>query len=174
MRLAASSLLLLALLCAIPARAADDWQELRSVEGGFSVMMPGKPKLTVDPPDAAGITAHSYLVDLGQVAYMVAYSDYPAGRLSKVPAERVLEDARDNLIKDRNVSLRIDRPISLADHPGREVIFEAADGFTQMIRLYVVKDRLYQTISGGPKGHEQTKGALRFHDSFRFLAKKSK
>jgi len=163
---------LLLLLVAVPALAADSWQEFRSFEGGFAVQLPGPPKVTADPPDANGVSSHSFLVDRDKTAYMVGYDQYPAGKLAVLDPVRVLDVSRDDLIKGREVTLTEDRPLKLEGHPGRELVFVAKDGFTQMVRLYVVGDRLYQTLSGGPKGHEKTPEAKRFHDSFHLIRTK--
>ncbi len=168
MKAAIIAALLLPLL-ALPLRAADEWQEFRSTEGGFIVLFPGLPRITNDPPDPRGAKSHDFLVDHGDTAYLVGYTDYPHNSFAGKAADKVLDQERDNLVKGTAMTVKIDRPIINAGRPGREVVIVDSNGFTQRISMYLVGDRLYEVISGGPKDHDSSPQAKRFHKSFQFL-----
>jgi hypothetical protein len=163
------ALIIFPLLALASARAADEWQEFRSTEGGFVVLFPGLPKVTDEATDSHGAKSHDFLVDHGDTAYLVGYTDYPANSFAGKPLNKVLDEERDNLVKGTKMTIRADKPISNAGHPGREVVIEDTNGFTQRLSIYLVGDRLYEVISGGPKNHDASPQAKRFHDSFQFI-----
>lgn len=149
--------------------AAAEWQEYRSEEGGFTALFPGTPKANFEPADKSGVAAHEFVVGLGQIAYAVSYNDFAPNTFAGKNPQRILDRARDRLVKGQPVKLLADKPVKTDNHIGREVVFEESDGYTQVYRIYVVKDRLYETITGGPKGSDKSPETIRFHDSFRFI-----
>jgi hypothetical protein len=152
------------------ARAAEPWKEFRSAEGGFAVSFPGTPKTNVGAPNQTGPISHSFYVDAGPSSYVVMYIDYQPGTLSGKDPQGLFDSGRDNLVKGKKVKIRVDRKFTLADHPARKIVIEGADGSIQIFNLYLVKDRVYEVISGGPKGFDKSADAKRFNDSFRFIA----
>lgn len=161
------SLLLLAL--SGTAFAAAEWKEYRSEEGGFTALFPGTPKVNFEPADESGVAAHEFVVDLGRIAYAVSYDDFAPNTFAGKDPQRILDLARDRLVKGQPVKLLVDKPVRADNHTGREVVFEESDGYTQVYRIYVVKDRLYETITGGPRGSDKSLETIRFHDSFHFI-----
>jgi hypothetical protein len=158
--------LALAFLVAGTLRAAEAWQEFRSPEGKFIALFPGKPKITHEAPDKQGATSHDFLVDEGATAYLVGYTDFPPGVFGNKTMEQVLDQQRDNLVEGTALMIRVDKPIKNAGQPGREVVIEDPTGFTQRLSIFLVGSRLYEVISGGPKGHDTSPAANRFHGSF--------
>ncbi len=55
------------------------WKKFSSSQGAFSVLMPGTPTEQIRTANTAfgSIDVHMYLLEQTDVAYMVAYSDYP-------------------------------------------------------------------------------------------------
>jgi hypothetical protein len=152
------------------ARAAEPWKEFRSNEGGFAVSFPGTPKMTTSDPNQPGATSHSFYVNAGASSYVVIYADYEPGTLNGKDPQGLFDSGRDNLIKGNKVKIRVDRKFTLANHPARKIVLEAADGTIQIYNLYLVNDRIYEVISGGPKGFDKSADAKRFNDSFHFIA----
>jgi hypothetical protein len=169
MKAAILAFMLLPLFAITRAEAADEWQEFRSTEGAFIVLFPGAPKITNEEPDKNGAKSHDFLVDHGDTAYLVGYTDYPHNTFAGKPVAKVLDQERDNLVHGTAMKVALDKPISNAGREGREVVIVDTNGFTQRVSMYLVGDRLYEVISGGPKGHETSTQARRFHDSFQFL-----
>lgn len=160
-----------ALLAAVPAYGEDAWHEYRSGEGHFAVTFPGVPKASRDRPDQHGAVSYEFVVDQGALAYVVSLTEYPKGTLAGKSATRLFDQARNDLIKNSTELLRVDKPITLDHHPGREVVIEDKDGYVQDLHIYLAGDRIYEVITGGPKGSENSADAKRFHASFRILAK---
>lgn len=160
---------LLLMILSGTALAADEWKEYRSEEGGFAVLFPGTPKARFEPAGEGGVAAHEFVVGLGQAAYAVSYDDFAPNTFVGKDPRRILDLARDRLVKGQPVKLLADKPVRVDNRTGREVVFEESDGYTQVYRIYVVKDRLYQTITGGPRGSDKSPEAIRFHDSFHFI-----
>jgi hypothetical protein len=163
---------LTAVVLAVPligpgAHAAELWSEYQSQAGGFSVIFPGTPKMTAEAGTATSVPSHEFLVQLGPVVYAVSYEDFAPGTLAAQSTERVLDTARNRLVKGQPVKLLADRTVHAGKESGREVVFQEEDGYTQVYRIYVIKDRLYQTITGGPAGSDQSADVVRFHQSFR-------
>ena len=163
--------LLLMTFCLAPAaRAEMEWQPYRSSVDGFSALFPGKPQ-EMQKDFGSGAMFHQFLVDDGNMAFMVIYTQYAPGTLVGKDPKRVLDKAKEGLFAGEKVTVRVDRSFEFALVPAREIVIDDAHGSTQIYRLYLVGDRIYQVICGGPKGFEKTDEAQRFEDSFRLLSR---
>jgi hypothetical protein len=152
-----------------PALAADKWVEYRSDVGKFAALFPSAPTERSDPPGAGSVISHEFVVELGGTTYVVGFDDFATNAFAHKDPQRILDQARNNLVTGQPVKVLVDRHIALDKHPGREIIFADDVGYTQMYRIYLVHDRLYQTITGGPPGSEKSRDTLRFHNSFKIL-----
>jgi|APFre7841882724_1041349.scaffolds.fasta_scaffold03541_4 hypothetical protein len=140
-------LLALALLAAActPER---DWRELQWPQGGFSVLLPGKPRKearTVTIGDTA-VPLEMLSLQTKGAAYGVGYADFPPGATPEVQARR-LAAARDQLVGNIAGELKADKEISVSGHPGREFRAEgkvAGEPFVTSARVVAVGDRLYE------------------------------
>ena len=138
---------------------------------GFTIAMPGEPKVTVLSPDddRVGFTEAKVDVPGGQVSFMAGFSDYPAEAISKPDA--FLDD---HVAAPRRglTDVLTKRPITLATgEPGRVLILRRNISGTPLrvySRIYLVKRRLYSlivsTLDEGGVGEDVVK---RFMDSFR-------
>lgn len=171
LRLRAPTILLIVLGCAAGAlAAASPWQDYRSFEGGFAVVFPGTPIVTRTPsPDGGDF--HSFIVDLNETAYLVIYTSYRPGTFAGKDAAAILDATRDRLIGGHEGTLRVDRAFDFAGYQGRELVIDDAHDSTQVYRIYVVRDRLYQVICGGPKGFDAKPETERFQGSFQLLVR---
>lgn len=150
-----------------PAAAAQtQWREFSSPKGTFVIQLPGEPKVETNPPDATGRTESRFLVDLGDTAYIVAFDDYAAGHLTNSNPSSVLDTAQDALLKALKGTLRQKRPATISGFPGREILFDTPDHNTGKVRVYVVRNRLYQVWYLGPTGQETRPDVDRFLNSF--------
>jgi hypothetical protein len=155
---------------AAAAHAAEMWRDYTSKEGRFSVLFPGEPQIKVEAGGGAVVGSHEFLVQLGAIVFDVSYDDYVPGTLAVQSKTYILEIARDRLIKGQPVRLLADKIVQTGSNVGREVVFQDGDGYTQIFRLYVAGDRVYQTIAGGPAGTEHDPDVLRFQNSFQMSA----
>ncbi|HWB49101.1 MAG TPA: hypothetical protein VG651_08325 [Stellaceae bacterium] len=148
-----------------PGQSADNggWRQFHSAEGGFTILVPGKPEETVQPPDEHGHTQHRFMVTIGKkTGYLVAFDDYRHGDLSKVDSKTLFDKLQDTVLKGMNGTRRAERSLSLDGLDGREVEFATADGQNGVIRLYRDGDRLYQLWAVGGAAADSRK----FLDSF--------
>ena len=157
------------LLVLIGCQQAPTWEEFTSAQGGFTVLMPGTPteqKRTAKTASGS-IDAHIFLVDQGDVAYMVAYSDYPDTMLQERTPKLILDGARDGAVAHAKGRLLSESIVSMNDHQGREVRIERLGGkVTITARIFLVRRRLYQVMVLMPKDHASSKDVKKFLDSF--------
>jgi hypothetical protein len=149
----------LLLLIAGTASAADSqMQPFVSAEGRFSVLMPG----TVQSGQKLhqfkdGKTAPEYRFwvtqDHGNVAYMVMYSDIPAGAPGD-KAPQVLEKIRDAIVAGKTVLA--DSPIELNGVPGRAIKVKLPDGLIVEAHEFLAGSRQYQLLVSSSEGHPAT------------------
>jgi hypothetical protein len=156
-------------LLSVVVLAADKWVQYRSEGGKFTALFPGTPKERADPPGESSVISHEFVVDLAGATYVVSFDDFAPKSFAGRDPQRILDQARNNLVLGQPVKVLVDKRIALENHPGREIVFADDGGYTQMYRIYLVRDRLYQTITGGPQGSEKSADAVRFHNSFKIL-----
>ncbi|HUN47099.1 MAG TPA: hypothetical protein VMU85_11280 [Stellaceae bacterium] len=161
---------LLVVLLWLPAASADVlWQPYQSSLDGFGILFPGKPEKT-DKDFGNGAIFHQFLVDSGDTAFMVLYTQYAPGTFVGKDAKLILDKSKESLLAGQKATVRVDRPFMFGTTPAREFIIDDEHGSTQVYRFYLVLDRLYQVICGGPKGFETSQEAQRFQNSFRLIA----
>lgn len=147
------------------------WQEFSTQAGGFSVSLPGKPKQETEAIQQSGAgTLNNFFVELQYGAYGVSYADFPniPSQLDAKQVDDLLNSVRDGVV-GKNKLLK-ERNITLNGYIGREIEFGSA-GLNYKIRIYLVKQRLYQQIAvlASPKlvANSDTD---RFFNSFKLLA----
>jgi len=161
---------LFALVFAAAAPAlAQEWQEYRSAEGGFRVEMPGTPLVSrTDVQSPVGpLPYFTALVDNGSAAYFAAYGVYPEAHVAATGPERMLDGARDNVIRNR--TLVSEQRFDFGGAPGRHLVIDTHDGKIVVARIAMVETRMIQAIYIGPKGAESGPDAQRFINSLALL-----
>lgn len=146
----------------------DTWKEFTSKEGGFSVLMPKQPvkRKQTAPSDAGPINVYMFTVNMGVVDYGVMYHDIQ-GKVTD--PESSLDAARDGAVKSARGVLMTEKEISLDGNPGREIRIKARDNIIYTARIYLVRQRFYQTMVTVPEGVDVTRAARRFMDSFKLM-----
>jgi hypothetical protein len=147
--LRAPTALLAAVAIALAACTPErNWRELEWPQGGFSVLLPGKPRKearTVKIDDIA-VPLEMLSLQTKGAAYGVGYADFPPGASPETQARR-LAAARDQLVANIAGELKSDKEISVGGHPGREFRAEgkvAGEPFVTSARVIAVGDRLYE------------------------------
>jgi len=153
------------------------WQSFASPEGGFSVLMPGKPTCEAVavprayhpavPEKSVQSTACSY-EDAGIPAfYSDAWWDYPDQAHAD---EGVLDHVVDYVMSNKEVEWK--KEISMDGNPGREFRGTySSEGHTAVVqfRFYLVKGRIYQFgVFGNKKAFAPGK-VDKFLDSFKLI-----
>ena len=166
-----------------PPPPADDyspkrWKEFSSQEGGFKVLLPGKPQ-------ASDTTAKSAVGDLaihtftyqGVIGYTVLYIDYPANVQDPASTKKFFDAMRDGGISNvaqANPRIVKETDFSLGGHPGRSLQIELAGDMVIRIRYIALKNRVYNLIATSRKAQANIMGsendyeliATAFLDSF--------
>jgi len=146
-------------------RAETGMQEFTSKDGGFIISMPGAPKESVQNVDSAAgpLELHQFLVEDGNVAYIVMYNDYP-----RVPEsqETFFKNVRDGGVNAVKGTLKKEKVIARQGYPGRAFDIETSD--TLLLQdVYLVGKRLYQVILGVPKADSMPSRTNQFFGSFK-------
>jgi hypothetical protein len=143
-----------------------EFKEFASVEGKFTVSLPGTPEEKTEP--VAGTTMTIYFLVVGARAYAVSFMELPIP--DDEPEEMVqtrLDDGRDGMLRNVNATLVTSSNITLAGkHPGRDVVGQLSDN-RGMVRskIYLSGKRHYQVLVMGPKSFVESAEATRFLDS---------
>jgi hypothetical protein len=152
------------------AQPADPLALFTSNEGGFSVLLPGTPVVENKTVNTriGRITATMYSVEYDGIAFFVAHSDYPESVMANMTAEQVLDGARDGAVANTFGTLTSETIISLLDYPGRELTITANGGGAR-VRIFLVRNRLYQVIGAAPSDKMYRPEIRRVLDSFTLI-----
>lgn len=145
-------------------------QPFTSVDGLFSINLPGAPKQISKPLSLQGggaSTLHQFWVDIDNdnITYMVIYNDYPPDYASASPQE-LLQTMRDGVVRDK--TLTSDVEIELFGVPGRAFTAIDKDGWQYAVHQFLDGSRLYQLIVVNSKGHPPA-DTEEFMNTFRIL-----
>lgn len=160
------------------------WKEFSSVQGGFSILMPGTPKEAIQeiesPP--GNVSFRSFELRTRAGVYDVSYSDLPIYAEDPAIIREGLDANRDALLKSEGLKLLTEKEINFEGIPAREWLMLGSEGVIRR-RLILIKDRLYTLTfvtapsmafkTGQPSAdpnartdfYEET--AIKFFDSFK-------
>ena len=158
--------------CALLAGCSEElnWRELHSQAGGFALMLPSKPARIDHAAQIGGASVQLHMLSsqLDGMAFGAAYAERPVN----IPAERLVSESRDALL--RNINGRIETESKIEVGGARGIEFHAtgqagAEPMRLAARLLVDQDRLYQVVFIG-RTARAAEVDLRFYlDSFRLL-----
>jgi len=165
-KLSFSLLVLLALYINMPAQTEPPgWVTLAPEGAGFSVLFPGKAVETVDKKTS--FTLHSFHITAGRATYIASYSDYLPGKLD--PASALIAN-RDKFNKSLQATLSSNREITIDGHTGIEFTSETPAANVKS-QLFLIGNRMYQTVAFVFRDVDETRNVNRFFDSFKLTAK---
>ncbi len=142
--------------------------EYTSDEGKFTVSMPGKPSKDIkNIPTAVGaISMYLFMVEKTNIAYMVAYSDYPAVVVENSDPEKILDGAVNGAMQNMEGKLISQEQITYGEDPGREISFNAKKGIAKGKAVIVLSgNRLYQVMAVGSNARYPNKTVKKVIDS---------
>jgi hypothetical protein len=158
-----SLLVLLTLYSNVPAQTdPSGWITLAPEGAGFSVLFPGEANETVDKKTS--FTLHSFNITAGRATYIASYSDYLPGKLNPATALTANRDKFNNSLQATLVS---SRDITIDGHTGIEFTSETPAANVKS-QLFLIGNRMYQTVAFVFKDVDETRNVNRFFDSFRF------
>lgn len=162
-----SSLLVLVALCNNTPAQEDPsgWITLAPEGAGFSVLFPGKANETVDKKTS--FTLHSFNLTVGRATYIASYSDYLPGKLDPATA---LTANRDKFNKSLQATLISNREITIDGHTGIEFTSETPAANVRS-QLFLIGNRMYQTVAFVFRDVDETRNVNRFFDSFKLTTK---
>jgi TonB family protein len=154
------------------------WKEFSSAEGRFSVLLPGTPTEKVEFHDSPVGKLEVHIFTLRTFAeYLVMYVEYPPNIEEEGNVRAFLDRIRDGSLEGVNGTLLEEKDISFEGHPGRFMRAQIVDDHVIRVRIFVVKNRLYQVgvimrDKDAPQGilkfNEET--ATKFLDSFKLVS----
>ena len=148
------------------------WKSFTSKEGGFSVSLPAIPRekrQTVKGPKGAREVTIFVLEAKGDGSFVVSFSEFSPSEVKAGSEEKRLSHARDGAVESTKGKLLHERKITLEGHAGRELWIEKERQGIVQLRLYAVRNRLYQTLAVGPKEFIESKETGWFLDSFKLI-----
>src|SRR5271170_4055495 len=95
--------LLVALWLAPSALAEVAWQPFQSPLDGFSILFPGKPEQS-QKDFGKGVIFHQFLIDSGDTAFLVIYTQYAPGTFVGKDPALILDKTKEGLIVGQKVS----------------------------------------------------------------------
>jgi hypothetical protein len=148
-------------------------------DGRFTILMPGNPNRNTEYQKTymGEITLEIFVAQppKQQVAYIVAYNDFPYSYGQMTDPQAVLNNARDMALKTTKSNLISQRNIrSSNNHPGQEIEYINAGGKITKSRMYIAEGRLYQVMAITTKKQQKTlaKTITGYLNSFNVVLKK--
>jgi hypothetical protein len=143
--------------------AASGWKEYTHKEGGFAARLPVEPKNTAkDSPE--GKTGGMEATTADGVRYEVQFNDLPKGGLAA--GSKFFLDA---IVKQFGDNVKSQKEVKLGDDAGVELVVAMGDLAITM-RIFIVKERMYQLMVTAPKDKGNAVQAAEFLDSFKLGA----
>jgi hypothetical protein len=143
---------------------------LESDEGRFTIELIEKPAFEkLHEKTAAGyfVDRYQWLLDQGEVAWIVTYGDYPEADVKRLGAETMYDNGAKGSVDGVKGKLQKQGPIQHSGVRGRELFVAVPEGNMVMRqRLFLVGTRLYQNVYVGPAGSEQNGDVDVFFNSF--------
>ena len=137
----------------------QQWEQISSSEGGFTVLMPVAPTQNRQTTDGNKVSLDANLftasLEEGKIKYSVSYTNFPED-IAQLPPEFILDSLSSRFTSDRKLKLIHQQDIRLEQYSGKEFKFEAPDNKIVKYRVYLVKKRLYQLTTEIPKDRESS------------------
>jgi hypothetical protein len=155
------------------------WKVYTAPDGRFTILMPGRPNRNTELQKTymGEISLEIFVAQppKQQVAYVVAYNDFPYSYGKITDPQAVLNNARDMALKTTKSNLISQRNIrSSNNHPGKEIEYINSGGKITKSRMYVAEGRLYQVMAITTKKQQKTlaKTITGYLNSFHIVLKK--
>jgi len=162
---------LMVLLLTVGCSPALDWREHRFEEGGFTLLFPQKPgraeKKLATP--FGEVTMKMVTVRVEETVFAAASADFP-----REPDAAVLDAMRNALLKNFDGTVVVDKPVTAAGMPGREIIKRGRIGSGDAVvetdlraQFFSRGNRYYQLVAAGRRGAIQAADLDLFFASFK-------
>ena len=164
--IAMKNLVLVLMLALAGCYAEFDWREIRPVDAGFTVSLPGRPTYEgrALSGERAGLTMHLWSAKVGNTVFAAGYVDSP------VADAQLVDGLRDALVKNIGGRIVSEREVRSGNAAGRETVADGSAGGASVelrLRLYAAGARVYQVVALGRKDAVPAAEMENFFDSFR-------
>lgn len=150
-----------------------EWIRCVSPKGGFSVLMPGRPKASVKTEFRSGIEVESHQLSVEiapSTGFMVIYTDFPAS-FARVPVAALLDGAQTNALGKAG-RLISSRDGTMGGRPTRELHLARPDLDRVIdVKLILDQQRLFHLMVSTKPEIEVSPEVSFFYNSFEFDAK---
>ncbi len=157
----------------------SQWKVFNSPDGSFKVLMPGMPKSMSETKKTfmGEVNLNIFLAKppKQQVAYVVAYNDFPHSYGKLANPQVVLDNARDMALKTTQSRLISQKNIrSYNNQPGKEIEYINSAGKITRNRMFFAEGRLYQAMVITTKEQEKylTKSIRGYLNSFQVVLRR--
>ncbi|MCI0338533.1 MAG: energy transducer TonB [Acidobacteria bacterium] len=149
--------------------AARQWKEYISREGKFTVMLPGEPTTVSMRMGEESPSSVTYITDLRTpaAAYILGYFDIPDPVTESGMIDQLLDDTRDRIIKIYSLKPQSETKKTWMEFPGRSMMMKTYDGKPFLLRIYLVKQRVYYLSVTLLLNQEESSEAKGFFESFK-------
>ncbi|MBW4643300.1 MAG: hypothetical protein KME23_09965 [Goleter apudmare HA4340-LM2] len=137
------------------------WKLFTAPDGRFTILMPGVPERNtqVQKTHMGEINLNLFVAQppKQEVAYVVAYNDFPYSYGQMANSQEVLNNARDLALKTTQSKLIRQRNLRSSNgHPGKEIEYVNSGGKITRSRMYFANGRLYQVTAITSKKQHKT------------------
>lgn len=158
----------IAALAAWAASAAGAQALYAPPEGDFAVAFPGAPSVQSRPANRSkDIASRRYIDEERGRLLIVSIQDYPDGVLPLAPNGGVYDHLLKNIAEDRGAMVISTRAARLSGHPCLEGVLDQPGGDTEITRVLIIGDRVYELTYALPEGADPGGGDQAFFASFR-------
>jgi hypothetical protein len=160
-------------LTATAARA--DSRTFSPKDGGFEIKVPAEPRQSTKSFDTllgkATLKLFSGKIN-DMVFYTAGYTEFPKGLTGLGSTKDLLDGGVAGSAKGVNGKVISQKTIKLGNVEGREAVIEALNGKLEIrVRVFVVKDRMYQVMTATAKANGGATEITDFLDSFKLTDK---
>jgi hypothetical protein len=164
-------LLLLLTIVAASSAAQLAWQDFAPKDGSFTVLLPGKPtehkKSIKQDSGMVEVLLFEVAVPPGDSKFVVGYSEFPEASIKPGTEDKRLDNAQGGAVASVKGKLVRQKILLLDTYPGRELLIKIDGKSMVMMRLYAVKNRLYQLVVVGSEELVTGRDAEKFLMSFK-------
>src|SRR5882672_1593450 len=125
-----------------PAAAQDQWRDFRANADGFVVSLPQDPTVTSRRIKDTKATQSMFLIEKGEVAYLVSVVHMEKGTGPKKPDDKYFQNLMKNYTEGAKTTLRTAKPATIAGKPGIDGISDAGNSAHQ-VQILASGDRVY-------------------------------
>lgn len=144
----------------------DSWKRFVSMEGRFTAVFPGSPRVseqTISLPPWNAVIHKTQLMSLAE--YGVIYSDYPKEIVDRTTADVLLDQGARGAVSEVNSQLLSINPITVNGYPGRFMKERMPNGTIMQAKLVLVGQRLYQVAITTPREDGASPETVGFYNS---------